>query len=88
MRISKGRRALGKATFGVVQLGGGDAQVEEHPVHGGDFQPVQHLRELGKIAVDQGDAVYVGLQALPGRGQGDLVPVQADEAAGGARAAI
>ena len=74
---------VAEAPLCIVQLGGGDPQIEEHPVRQLDALLVQDLPDAVKIAFYQGDPVPEGPEPLPGGSQSVLVPVDADQAARG-----
>ena len=79
--IQRGVLHIGEAPLRVIQLGGGDAQVKEHPVH--IRLPGQDAFQLCEVAVDQPHPVHPGGQPFLGRLNGGQVPVDADEAPGG-----
>ncbi len=75
------RRVLrvSEPAVGLVQLHGGDAQVEEDALDGREAQPVQDLGEVGVDRVDEGGPVAEGREPLAGEPQGLLVAVEADQ---------
>ena len=77
---------VGKAPLRVVQLGGGNPQVKEHPV--GLFHPgaVQKGGQVPKIPMQEGNPVSPGGQADLAGLQGLPVPVDAQQAPGGTQA--
>ena len=73
---------IGEASGTVIQLGGGNTQIQQDAVHTLDIQIIQHLLDLAEVGMDQGDLVRPGTKALTGGLQGHIVPVDADMAAG------
>ena len=74
---------VAEAPLRVIQLGGGHAQIEQHPVRAGDVQLLQYCADAVKIAVHQRHMIHIVPQPLPGGGDGGLVPVNADQTACG-----
>ena len=81
--VQRGVGHIGEAAAAVVQLGGGNAQIQQDAVDAVDVQVTQDLCDLAEVGMDQGDPVSIGGQPLPCRLQRNRVPVDADEAAGG-----
>jgi len=84
------QRALGgegEAPLRVEELEGGDTQVQEQPVDGGDAQPVQDEGQVLEIVAAEGDLLAEAVQ--PGGGQGErlLVAVHGHQAAARRQAA-
>lgn len=74
---------IAEAPFRVVQLWGGDTQVEQHTVRPVYVQVGEDVADAVKIAVDQRHPVPVFRQTLLRGGNGRLIPVDADEPPGG-----
>ena len=74
---------VGKPPGRVVQLGGGDAQIKEHPLGLLHTGRPQQRRQIGKVAVEQCHTAPPGSQELFRRVNGGLIPVNADKAPGG-----
>ncbi len=81
--VERGVLGVGEAAAGLVELHGGDAEVEEDALDAGDAEPLQHLGQLVVDGVDEGGAVAVAGEALAGEAQRLLVAVEGDEAGGG-----
>ncbi|CAM5381650.1 hypothetical protein SRIMM317S_02577 [Streptomyces rimosus subsp. rimosus] len=71
-----------EAAVGLVQLHGGDAEVEQDTLDARDAEAGQDLRQLVVDGVHEGGAVPVGGQALPRQLQRGRVPVEGDQAGG------
>ncbi|GMA40053.1 hypothetical protein GCM10025883_20980 [Mobilicoccus caccae] len=70
--------AVGETPVDLVELEGGDAEVEEHPVEGTDAHLGQHLGDLVVHGVDRGEPVAEPGESLPRQVDGLRVAVQAD----------
>jgi hypothetical protein len=77
--------AVKALAVGLVELHGGDAQVEEDAVDARDAEPVEDLGQIVVDRVDEGRALAVGGQPLSGEPQRLLVPVEGDESPSGKR---
>ena len=76
------RRVLGvgEAAVGLVELHGGDAEVEQDALDAGDAQAFQDLGQFVVDGVHQGGPVTEGREPLAGEAQGLLVAVEGDQA--------
>ena len=81
--VQRGVRHIGKAALGLVQLGRGHAEVEEHPVHALDAEGVQDRGGVGEVAVHKRHFLPKRRKTPSGPLDGRLIPVDADEAARG-----
>ncbi|GAA2923428.1 hypothetical protein GCM10020221_19350 [Streptomyces thioluteus] len=80
MRMSSGASwGVGEAAVRLVELHGGDAEVEEDALDLGDAEALQHLRQLVVDGLHQGGAVPEGGEPLAGQLQGRGVAVEGDE---------
>lgn len=77
--VERGVLGVGEAAVGLVELHGGDAQVEQDALHARGAEPVEHVGEFVVDGVDQGGALTEGGESLAGQAQRLLVPVQGDQ---------
>ena len=74
---------VAEAPPGLVQLRGGNAQIEEHPVYPYYAQILENVSQIGKISMDQSHPVLKFRQPLPGGLDSRQIPVHADKPARG-----
>ena len=79
--VQRGVDGVAEAAVGAVELQRGDAEVEQHALHLGDAEPVEHVGEFVEDGGDEGHAVGVagGLDAAGGLGPRVGVAVEADQ---------
>ncbi len=78
--VEGGVLGVGEAAVGLVELHGGDAEVEQHALYARDAESGQYLGQLVVDGVHQGGPLAEGGEPLAGQAQGLLVPVQGDQA--------
>ena len=81
--VERGVLRVGEAAVGLVELHGGDAEVEQDALDARDAEPVEHLGQLVVDRVHQRGAVGVGGEPLAGESQRLRVAVEADQPAVG-----
>ena len=83
--VERGVLRVREAAVGLVQLHGGDAEVEEDALDARDAEPVEHVGQLVVDGVHQRGPVAVRGEPLPGEPQRLLVAVERDSRAAGKR---
>ena len=78
--VERGVLGVREPAVGLVELHGGDAEVEEDALDAREAEPVEHVGELVVDGVHQGGPVAEGGEPLAGEAQRLLVAVEARRA--------